>query len=42
VGYDADLVLVAADDWRHLVYHLGGPVVHSVIAAGRVAWSSRA
>jgi imidazolonepropionase len=41
-GFDADIVLVAAEDWRHLAYHLGGPVVHSVIAAGRVAWSSPA
>jgi imidazolonepropionase len=41
-GYDADVVLVAADDWRHLAYHLGGPVVDTVIAAGRIAWSSRA
>jgi imidazolonepropionase len=41
-GYDADIVLVAAEDWRHLVYHLGGPVVHTVIAGGRIAWSSRA
>ena len=36
-GYDADVVLVAADDWRHLVYHFGGPVIHTVIAAGKVA-----
>ena len=41
-GYDADVVLVAADDWRHLVYHLGGPVVQTVIAGGRIAWDSRA
>ena len=41
-GYDADVVLVAADDWRHLTYHLGGPVVHTVIRGGRIAWSSRA
>jgi imidazolonepropionase len=41
-GYDADVVLVAAEDWRHLAYHLAGPVVHTVIAAGRVAWNSRA
>ena len=41
-GYDADLVLVAADDWRHLAYHLGGPVVHSVVAGGRIAWSRSA
>jgi imidazolonepropionase len=41
-GYDADVVLVAAEDWRHLAYHLGGPVVHTVVAAGQVAWSSAA
>ncbi len=41
-GYDADVVLVAAEDWRHVAYHLGGPVVETVIAAGQVAWSSRA
>jgi imidazolonepropionase len=37
-GYDADVVLVAADDWRHLAYHLGGPVVDTVIAGGEIAW----
>jgi imidazolonepropionase len=36
-GFDADLVLVADRDWRHLAYHLGGPVVHTVIRGGRVA-----
>jgi imidazolonepropionase len=41
-GYDADIVLVAAEDWRHLAYHLAGPVVHTVIADGKVAWSSPA
>jgi imidazolonepropionase len=41
-GFDADLVLVGADDWRHVAYHLGGPVVHTVIAAGRVAWRASA
>jgi imidazolonepropionase len=41
-GFDADLVLVAAADWRHLAYHLAGPVVHSVVRAGRIAWSSAA
>jgi imidazolonepropionase len=41
-GYDADVVLVAADDWRHLAYHLGGPVVHTVIAGGEVVWKARA
>jgi imidazolonepropionase len=41
-GFDADVVLVAADDWRHLAYHLGGPVVHTVVAGGKVAVSSAA
>jgi imidazolonepropionase len=35
-GFDADLVLLAADDWRYLAYHLGGPVVHRVVRAGRM------
>jgi imidazolonepropionase len=42
LGFDADVVLVAADDWRHLAYHLGGPVVHTVVARGKVALSSAA
>jgi imidazolonepropionase len=37
-GYDADLVLLDAPDWRHLAYHLGGDLVAAVIAGGRVAW----
>jgi imidazolonepropionase len=41
-GHDADVVLVGADDWRHLAYHLGGPVVHTVIRGGEIAWSSAA
>ena len=41
-GFDADVVLVAADDWRHLAYHLGGDVVHTVIQAGEIAWTRRA
>lgn len=41
-GYDADIVLVAADDWRHLAYHLGGPVVHTVVTGGEIAWNGRA
>ena len=41
-GYDADLVLLAADDWRHLAYHLGGPVVHTVVAGGEIAWTRSA
>ena len=41
-GFDADLILVGAEDWRHVAYHLAGPVVHAVIAAGRVAWRASA
>jgi imidazolonepropionase len=41
-GYDADVVLVDADDWRHLAYHLGGPVVETVIAGGEIAWKRSA
>ena len=41
-GFDADVVLVAAEDWRHVAYHLGGPVVHTVIADGKVAWGGSA
>ena len=35
-GFDADLVLLAADDWRYLAYHLGGSVVDTVVRDGRV------
>jgi imidazolonepropionase len=38
-GYDADLVLLDAPDWRHLAYHLGGDLVTSVIRRGEVAWT---
>jgi imidazolonepropionase len=37
-GYDADLVLLDAPDWRHLAYHLGGDLIATVIRAGKVAW----
>ena len=37
-GYDADLVLMDAHDWRYLAYHLAGPVVAAVIRDGRPAW----
>lgn len=33
-GFAADLVLVDAPDWRHVAYHLGGDVVHTVIKDG--------
>ena len=36
-GFDADVVLLEAPDWRHLAYHLGGDVVSTVIVAGRPA-----
>jgi imidazolonepropionase len=38
-GYDADLVLVDAPDWRHLAYHLAGDVIRTVIVGGAIAWS---
>jgi imidazolonepropionase len=37
-GYDADLVLLDAPDWRYLAYHLGGDLVTTVVQRGRVAW----
>jgi len=37
-GYDADLVLLDAPDWRHLAYHLGGEVVSAVVRGGRLEW----
>jgi imidazolonepropionase len=33
-GYDADLVLLDAPDWRYLAYHLGGNQVAAVVAGG--------
>ena len=33
-GYQADLVLVDAPDWRHIAYHLGGDIVRTVVRAG--------
>jgi imidazolonepropionase len=33
-GFDADIVLLDAPDWRYLAYHLGGDVVSGVIAGG--------
>jgi imidazolonepropionase len=41
-GYDADVLLLASEDWRHLAYHLAGPVVHTVVVGGRIAWPSPA
>ena len=41
-GFDADIVLLAAEDWRHLAYHLGGPVVHTVVKGGEIGWAGAA
>ena len=38
VGYNADAVLLAAPDWRHFAYHLGGEIVSAVVRGGRLAW----
>jgi len=38
-GYDADLVLLDAPDWRHVAYHLGGDLVTAVVRRGAVAWA---
>jgi imidazolonepropionase len=35
-GYRADLVLLAAPDWRYLAYHLGGDLVERAIVAGEI------
>jgi imidazolonepropionase len=37
-GFDADLVLLDAPDWRHLAYHVGGEVVSAVVQSGRLVW----
>jgi imidazolonepropionase len=36
-GYQADVVLLDAPDWRYLAYHVGGQVVKTVLREGRVA-----
>jgi imidazolonepropionase len=38
VGYDADIVLLDAPDWRYLAYHLAGPTVHVVLERGEVVY----
>jgi imidazolonepropionase len=37
-GYDADIVLLDAPDWRHLAYHLGGDLIARVIQGGITTW----
>jgi imidazolonepropionase len=36
-GYDADVVLLEAPDWRYLAYHLGGELVAHVVLQGSPA-----
>ena len=36
-GFQADLVLLDAPDWRHLAYHLGGELVTAVVRRGELA-----
>jgi imidazolonepropionase len=38
-GFVADLVLLEADDWRYLAYHLGGEDVQLVLKGGAIAWA---
>ena len=40
-GYDADLVLLDAPDWRYLAYHLGHDHVDRVIVGGELTASYR-
>jgi imidazolonepropionase len=35
-GYDADIALLEADDWRYLAYHVGGDVVAEAVIGGAV------
>jgi imidazolonepropionase len=35
-GYQADLVLLDAPDWRYLAYHLGGELVARILVAGEL------
>jgi imidazolonepropionase len=38
-GYDADILVIDAPDWRYLSYHLGGDLIHTVVVGGEVAYS---
>jgi imidazolonepropionase len=35
-GYEADIVLLDAPDWRYLAYHLGGDLVARLVLAGEL------
>jgi imidazolonepropionase len=39
-GYDADVVLLDASDWRYLAYHLAGQIVHTVIERGQPVFTA--
>ena len=41
-GFAADLVLLAAPDWRYVAYHLGGDLIVTVVKDGAVAVGRRA
>jgi imidazolonepropionase len=36
-GYDADVVLLDAPDWRYLAYHMGAPMVSEIVCGGAQA-----
>ena len=35
-GYDADMVLLDAPDWRYIAYHLAGADIAAVVKRGRM------
>jgi imidazolonepropionase len=37
-GFDADVLLLDAPDWRYLAYHFAGDVVAAVVLGGQPAW----
>jgi len=37
-GYEANVVLLDAPDWRYLSYHVGGADIAAVVELGEVAW----
>jgi imidazolonepropionase len=39
-GYNADIVLLDAPDWRYLVYHLAGLLVHTVLVGGEAVYQA--
>jgi imidazolonepropionase len=41
-GFAADIVLLDAPDWRHVVYHLAGDTVHTVLEGGAVVFQRTA